>query len=155
MFITKLKQVAFWRFDDSGAVLYYDAWIPNLAAFQSTWAGGADFNNRLVQLGAIRQLCPVIQEKCTGVNQQYSSTLACELHIAGLPFGSFDEVWGNNYVCRGVHTLLTAIRPDVHCPHVGPTGGMKCVDVPYNSYYFDDADLFLGYPEGGAFKCPS
>lgn len=28
--LAPLKQVAFWKFDDTGAVLKYDAWIPNL-----------------------------------------------------------------------------------------------------------------------------
>jgi len=29
---------------------------------------------------------------------------------------------------------------------------MKCVDVPYNKYYFDDQMLF-GLPDGEAFTC--
>jgi hypothetical protein len=89
-------------------------------------------------------------------------------------------MWGDNIVCRAVHILLTFIRPEVrftaikflldriiyplvrqlilphqvHCPHVGPTGGMKCVDADYTESYFDDPPLF-GAPEGKTFKCPN
>lgn len=38
----------------------------------------------------------------------------------------------------------------IHCPHVGPTGGGKCVPISYNDVYFDDVELF-GEPEGQAF----
>jgi hypothetical protein len=41
-----------------------------------------------------------------------------------------------------------------HCPHVGPTGGGKCVDVLYNDVYFDDQALF-GSPPGDTFICSS
>ena len=41
----------------------------------------------------------------------------------------------------------------VHCPHVGPTGGGKCVDIVYNVDYFDDEQLFGG-PRGSTFTCP-
>ncbi|KAL9121734.1 MAG: hypothetical protein Q9187_001705 [Circinaria calcarea] len=40
----------------------------------------------------------------------------------------------------------------VHCSHVGPTGGGKCVDVLYNDVYFDDEELF-GAPPGETFMC--
>ena len=37
--------------------------------------------------------------------------------------------------------------------HVGPTGGGKCVDWPYNEGYFDD-ELLFGNPTGQTFICP-
>ena len=27
-----------------------------------------------------------------------------------------------------VHQVMVPFRPDVHCPHIGHTGGMYCVD---------------------------
>ena len=36
--------------------------------------------------------------------------------------------------------------------HVGPTGGGKCVNEPYNEGYFDDVQLF-DRPEGQTFMC--
>lgn len=49
--------------------------------------------------------------------------------------------------------MLTASSPQVHCPHVGPTGGGKCVDVAYPLQYFNDQALY-GEPLGQTFKCP-
>ena len=170
-----LKQVAFWRFDSNGLVTLYDAWIPNL----QKWAAieiGVDPSSLTVQALASTELCPTIQQRCTGSNQQYSSTAACIAQLELKPFGDFDEVWGDNLVCRTIHLLLTLVRPEVccaptklistsgwltsaqvHCPHVGPNGGAapnnyKCVNIDYSYYYFDDLQLF-GVAE--PFKCPA
>ncbi|KAE9381218.1 hypothetical protein N431DRAFT_424811 [Stipitochalara longipes BDJ] len=149
-FRTKLKQVAFWRFDPSGAVINYDAWIPNL----SLWVNimGADFTSPPARAATIGALCATIQQRCAGDNLQYESVASCVDILGKRNFGSWDEVWGDNVVCRSVHVGLTKMRPEVHCPHVGPTGAMKCVDMPYNKGYFDDQILF-GLPEGDAFTC--
>ncbi|KAJ7209274.1 hypothetical protein GGX14DRAFT_566458 [Mycena pura] len=61
-----------------------------------------------------------------------------------------DEAWGDNVCCRFIHLILAAIRPEVHCQHVGPTGGGKCIDIPYNQVYFDD-ELFGS--RDGTFDC--
>lgn len=68
------------------------------------------------------------------------------------PLANGSARWGDNVVCRQIHLLLTNVRPEVHCPHVGPTGGGKCVDIEYSREYFDDAQLF-GAPEGEVFTC--
>lgn len=151
-YLSTLKQVAFWRFDDKGAVTSYEAWIPNLADWIST-VSGADYSNQYVQAGTIQGLCPQIQQHCVGANQQYTDVNSCVAALSAKPFGVWDEAWTDSVVCRWIHTVLTQVRPDVHCPHVGPTGGMKCVNEPYNEGYFDDATLF-GLPEGDAFICP-
>lgn len=39
----------------------------------------------------------------------------------------------------------------IHCSHVGPTGGGKCIDVDYNDVYFDDEALF---GSDSTFQCP-
>jgi hypothetical protein len=146
---------------------------------------GADFTSPPAQEAAIEALCATIQQRCVGDNVQYESVASCVDILGKRNFGSWDEVWGDNVVCRYVHVGLTTMRPGVsyynlssttieiivfsrwlrpwwariliqdsqiHCPHVGPTGAMKCVDVSYNKYYFDDQILF-GLPEGNAFTC--
>ena len=45
------------------------------------------------------------------------------------------------------------IALQAHCPHVGPTGGGKCVDFDYERSWFSDEALF-GDPEGETFQCP-
>lgn len=40
-------------------------------------------------------------------------TQDCGAQLLLKDFGSFDEVWADNVVCRQIHVLLTASRPDV------------------------------------------
>lgn len=57
-------------------------------------------------------------------------------------------------VCRIIHVRLVGVNPGLHCPHVGPSGGGKCVDVPYvGGGYFSDAELWV-VELGEAFRCP-
>jgi len=153
-YVSTLKEIAFWRFDDEGAVLYYDAWIPNLEVWTSIEGGGANFSSPAVQAGTIESLCTNIQGSCVGANVQYNSTAQCIQTLSGKTFGTYDEVWGDNVVCRTIHLLLTYIRPEVHCPHVGPTGGMKCVDVDYNTVYIADDQYLFDGAAIGSFQCP-
>ncbi|KAE8449581.1 hypothetical protein EG329_007911 [Mollisiaceae sp. DMI_Dod_QoI] len=151
-YLSTLKQVAFWRFDKNGAVQDYDAWIPNLNDWNYLAEGKLDITNPAIQAAEIQQLCPAIQQRCVGKNQQYPDIPTCINTLSAKPFGNFDEVWGNNVVCRSVHVILALVNPDTHCPHVGPTGGGKCVDEGYNEGYFDDVELF-GRPRGKVFVC--
>ena len=171
-YLSTLKQVAFWRFDDDGAVTAYDAWIPNLSDWDFLAEGRQNISNPFIQELTIQYLCPLIMQRCQGKDQQYteyvliphtsSTTLISMLYsnsqciqtLTGKTFGDYNDVWSDSVVCRMVHIILALVRPDVHCPHVGPTGGMKCVDYPYNDAYFYDEQLF-GQPEGQTFICPA
>ncbi|KAK4152410.1 hypothetical protein C8A00DRAFT_16286 [Chaetomidium leptoderma] len=146
-----LKQVAFWRFDKQGAVLKYDAWIPNLNSWVETTTGAyvADPHFRA---GSIQQICAATQMRCNGANTQWDSVEECVATLSKKTYGSYDEAWGDNVVCRTIHLVLTQVRPDVHCPHVGPTGGGKCVDVAYPENYFAD-EMLYDQPTGETFMC--
>ncbi|GME45107.1 hypothetical protein GTA08_BOTSDO01675 [Neofusicoccum parvum] len=99
-------QVAFWKFDEQGAVLNYHAWIPNL----QTWTevgNNIDFDNVVIQKAVTAAICPQIQDRCKGKDQQYSNVVSCIAQLELKPFGSFDEAWGDNVVCRQIHLLLT------------------------------------------------
>lgn len=122
---TTLAQVAFWRFDDQGRVLKYHAWVPNLQRWTRV-AIGQDFDNVFTQKLTSAVLCPTIQKQCAGKNKQYKNTLDCIAKLEGKPFGNFDEAWGDNIACRTIHLVLTKVRPEIHCPHVGPKGG-ECI----------------------------
>lgn len=114
-------QVAFWRFDTEGAVINYDAWLPNLQAFASSAYGlGHGYYGfpAAVQAPMISQLCQATQINCVGGNQQYANQSECESVLGAKDFGNQDEAWGDNIVCRMIHIVLTTYRPDVHCPHV-------------------------------------
>ncbi|KAI7785265.1 hypothetical protein LA080_007549 [Diaporthe eres] len=149
--VSTIKQVGFWQFDDDGAVLKFDAWIPTLQKWWNTTHAVAHFpvNEALVRT----QLCQATQAMCTGANKQWDSVDQCVATLTQKPMGTFDNLWGDNVWCRALHVRLTPLRPDVHCAHVGPGGGGKCVDVPYNQAYFDDEALFGDAP-GETFVCP-
>ncbi|KAJ7863404.1 hypothetical protein B0H13DRAFT_1638196 [Mycena leptocephala] len=160
-FITALKQIAFWRFDDEGAVLKYDAWIPNLGNFTNLLFG-FDTNSVAGMTNVIGGICQLQSTTCVGNNTVYNGVSDCVQTLTAKPFGRSDETWGDNVVCRQVHVLLTKIRPEagfvltslqVHCAHVGPIGGGKCIDVAYNDVYFNDQFLFND-PLGTTFTCP-
>lgn len=136
-----LSQIAFFHFNEKGAIDRYQAWIPNLQAWTKATTG-IGFDSMQVQEAATEQLCPQIQKTCTGDNQQFSSIDDCSAQLSAKPFGNFDEAWGDNLACRTIHALLTIVRPDVHCNHGSPTGGGKCVEIDSSEDYFDDAELF-------------
>jgi hypothetical protein len=129
-------------------VLYYDAWIPDLDLF-SPFIHGFDIYTLDGMSQVIQEICGLQAQTCVGPNTVYDGVDDCMRTLAAKPFGRSDETWGDNVVCRIVHVLLTKIRPEagftfehpeffrsdfrqVHCPHVGPTGGGKCIDVEYN-----------------------
>ncbi|KAL0259316.1 hypothetical protein SLS55_005052 [Diplodia seriata] len=154
---TTAKQVAFWNFDDDGQVLRYDAWLPNLQRWNSILLG-ANFDDPPAQDAFRRTLCPAVQQRCSGPNRQYDSEEDCVADLAAKPFGNYDEAWGDNIACRTIHVILAQIRPEIHCPHVGPNGGdgpdnYKCVDIDYSTEYFADEKLYRD-PEGVPFTCP-
>ncbi|KAJ6580576.1 hypothetical protein DFH09DRAFT_1146150 [Mycena vulgaris] len=147
--LTALKQIAFWHFDAKGSVLKYDAWIPSLDRYYNVAHGfGFDLYNPAEMSGTIQQICGAQAQTCVGPNTSALKTLTAK------PFGRLDEAWGDNVVCRLIHVLLTKLRPEVHCPHVGPTGGGKCIDVAYNDVFFNDQVLFNA-PLGKPFHCQS
>lgn len=149
-YMSTLVQTAFWRFDDEGAVIAYDADLPQLGKWFSK-AYDADFTDRATQIQTINNLCVDTMNFCVGSNQQFESVQQCIVFHAMADFGSYDEIWGNNTVCRTIHVILAKHDPIVHCPHVGPTGGGVCVDIDYNQYYFNDEQLFGRLD---AFVCP-
>ncbi|KAJ7053227.1 hypothetical protein C8F01DRAFT_1375384 [Mycena amicta] len=151
-FLTKLKQIAFWHFDPTGAVLAYDAWIPNIPKTIDILTPGA--LSPAGKNATLASLCAGQAITCVGENQVYASPDECVSILSERDFGDWDEAWGDNVVCRLIHARLALIRPEVHCPHVGPTGGGKCVDVDYNDVYFND-ELVFGEHGAGAFDCDS
>lgn len=168
--LVPLKQVAFWKFDKQGAVLKYDAWIPNLNEFTAGTLP-APVSDVQYQAQSIQQICAVTQQRCQGPNQQWKNVEECVSTLSQRPYGTYDAAWGDNVVCRSIHVILTQVRPDVsfppsapkecakltldqvHCAHVGPTGGEKCVDGDFTQRYFDDESLY-GEPTGQTFMCP-
>jgi len=81
-------------------------------------------------------LCPAIQFNCVGANQQYSSVAQCVSYVGSLPTATWDKANQANIPCVSLHLLLTFMFPDIHCPHVGPTGGGFCTNDHVYSWDF-------------------
>ncbi|KAJ3785158.1 hypothetical protein GGU10DRAFT_269847, partial [Lentinula aff. detonsa] len=76
-------------------------------------------------------VCQMSTQYCTSENQVYASNDACMGFITRIPFGQPWEGGMDNGWCRYVHKNMVKYRPEVHCPHIGPTGGDMCIPRDY------------------------
>ncbi|KAF3938897.1 hypothetical protein ABW19_dt0210174 [Dactylella cylindrospora] len=149
--ISILKQTGFWRFNARGEVVNYDLALIEVDHFISELTS-TDYDDPQAQRDLIETTCNTQALRCVGVNREYDSIEQCIEILSQKPFGSYTNVWSDSVVCRSIHLVLTLTRPDAHCAHVGPTGGMKCVDYDYQQrQFFDDEHLFGGLE---LFRCP-
>jgi len=127
--LLNLTQEGFITFDEDNLITSYDLVILRLGeAFDPMITPEAEVET-------IYEICEVEAEFCTGANQQYPSLDACIAYISAITYGTWDNASSNTTVCRELHSLLVPLRPDYHCPHIGPTGGGACVDTPYDEFY--------------------
>jgi len=125
-----LTQTGFFHFDSSGRVFMYDLTILRLGDASNPDVAGIE--------DQIRQLiCSTALTYCnaSAPYNAYSTFQECLDFLRSIPVGSFDRANSNSLVCRLIHNTLVPLRPQIHCPHVGPTGGGKCIDTPYNSLF--------------------
>lgn len=129
---------AWFQFNSAGQVTQYDAvfrWL-DLLFTQIMQAAGRKFNtsdpteiqSRVADLFA-RTICQTQEKYCVGPNRQYPSEDACYVFLTQqIRFGQPYEMGRNTLLCREVHDNMVRYNPDVHCAHIGPTGGAYCVD---------------------------
>ncbi|KAL8868557.1 MAG: hypothetical protein Q9174_004912 [Haloplaca sp. 1 TL-2023] len=90
----------------------------------STAATVATLQNLLAE-----SICETEEESCKGGNRQYESREECLAFLRGrVRFGEAYELGRNTLLCRMVHQNMVPLRPDIHCPHLGKTGGGYCGD---------------------------
>ncbi|CAF1367624.1 unnamed protein product [Adineta ricciae] len=93
----------------------------------------------------INNICQLVQVICPvgSSNHQYANLIDCLsfLNESQTPFGTFDRADQNNVVCRLNHIQLASISPDIHCLHVGKTGGGACVNKTSESYFQGTSDF--------------
>ncbi|KAF2729311.1 hypothetical protein EJ04DRAFT_447514 [Polyplosphaeria fusca] len=66
---------------------------------------------------------------CNGTNVQYSSSDECyDFLTTKIRVGQGFELGMDTLMCRSVHEIMLKYRPDVHCSHIGKSGGGMCVD---------------------------
>ncbi|KAJ5936032.1 hypothetical protein N7454_005330 [Penicillium verhagenii] len=125
-------------FDEDGKITQYDAtfrWFAYLldyllgatATKYNTTAAGAE---AIITEILAQDICKTHDTYCTGANQQYpTGNVTCyEFLTTKIRFGASYELGRNTLLCREVHDHMVQYRPDVHCMHIGPTGGGYCVD---------------------------
>jgi len=149
-----LTQVGFYRFNKQNRVISMDLNILNLGKASDPP------NDPAVHAAAIGQLCTALTvahiEPTTGAVVDSGTCTSyfdsaedfpsgfplaggafenCVAFMQSIPYGSWDRANSNTVTCRQLHTLLTAVDPDMHCPHASADGGGACVDFSYASYY--------------------
>jgi len=135
-----LTQTGFYTFNDENLITSVDLDILNLG-----WAlDGDTLTNNASRQAIINRVCDTIvgvpgqPGTCTSGDDpsgHYTSLDDCLTFMNSIPFGTWAHANSNSVICRELHTILTVFRPTVHCPHAGKTGGMKCVDTAYSTFY--------------------
>lgn len=128
----------FIAWDDEGRVLQYDAtfrWFNFLLdafiAKAGERFGTSSPAETVAALTAVlaKSICQIHDNYCTGENQQYDDNASClQFLTEGVRFGEDYELGRNTLLCRSIHQQMVQYRPDVHCSHIGLTGGGMCVD---------------------------
>ncbi|KAH7061579.1 hypothetical protein B0J12DRAFT_648479 [Macrophomina phaseolina] len=130
---------AWTQFDALGRVAQYDATFRHWDLFVSgalARVAAARFDNSLPAAVAYatrelaRAVCGEHEAHCAGADRQYADAQACEDFLtAGVRFGEPHEMGRDTLLCRSVHAPMVALRPGVHCAHVGRSGGDMCTDA--------------------------
>jgi len=112
---------------------YTDQFLPPLNNYQTAFA---------IQAATINAYCSYILPACAsqGLDPSliYSNTSQCVSYVSSISQAGWAMADQQAFGCVRLHLILVSIRPFVHCPHVGPTGGGKCVLHPYISFYEDE-----------------
>jgi len=125
-----LTQTGFYRFNNDNLVISFDLAILNL--------GKAVDVPAVAQPQVILQMCQALSGPSGTCATTYPNVAACVTFMSSIPFGSWNRANSNSVVCRQLHTILTPLRPDIHCPHVSPSGGGACIEFSYESFYEED-----------------
>ncbi|KAJ7159484.1 hypothetical protein C8R46DRAFT_1354212 [Mycena filopes] len=132
-------------FNDEGQITQYDAILFRASAlFADVWPKLAKHLRReldlpkhtpttqVLHIRAAIDICTAQEKYCVGANKQYESRKAClDFVLHKIPFGEIWQGGVDTAFCRYVHTPMLPLRPGVHCPHVGPSGGDMCIKRSY------------------------
>ncbi|RXK42465.1 hypothetical protein M231_00019 [Tremella mesenterica] len=136
---------AWFTINEEGQIEQYDAsfrrwaWatdiiIPMLIPHMAQRANVSSSSNStfILQQYLAHKVCNASAAYCTGSNKQYDSYDDCLDFVTSVPIGQFYRMGEDNLVCRHLHVPMIPLRPAVHCPHIGRTGGDMCIDRNYN-----------------------
>ncbi|KAK0187765.1 hypothetical protein F5146DRAFT_1207088, partial [Armillaria mellea] len=109
---------------------------------------GVDYTNStdIIVHRAAADICTVAQTYCLGENQQYESYEDCVHFLTKeVPFGASWSGGENPILTTSID--MVKYRPEVHCPHVGPTGGDYCIPRNYTDIVLNPPfnESFIAY----------
>ncbi|KAJ3150042.1 hypothetical protein HDU86_006766 [Geranomyces michiganensis] len=94
----------------------------------------ANINTALQALLA-NSICQTHTLSCSAY-PQYASQTECFNHLTqNVPLGEAWAAGQNNVICRAIHQNMVPLRPEVHCDHIGKTGGHACTNDRYSSVF--------------------
>ncbi|KAL9053370.1 MAG: hypothetical protein Q9162_004811 [Coniocarpon cinnabarinum] len=108
-----------------------------------------------VTLKLATSVCSIATTSCTGANQQYANQQEClDFLTKEVRFGNPWELGMDTLLCRMVHQGMVPLRPEVHCSHVGKSGGGYCNDDrKYTDVvagrFFEESFVGGGFPGDG------
>ncbi|KAI9658516.1 MAG: hypothetical protein M1831_003954 [Alyxoria varia] len=132
-------EVDMWMtFDKDKALKQYDAtfrylawqfdWLFELGMKKFQVTSKKDFQD-LTTHKLADSICNTAMENCKDDNKQYDSKDECMKFLTKeIRFGQAHELGMNTLLCRMVHQNMVPFRPDVHCSHIGRSGGGYCDD---------------------------
>lgn len=130
VYVYNLTQSGLFSFDDNNLINGTDLVIHNLGKVSNPKTPpGPDIIGGVCYLYSQAQCTPT--DDPTGYYTDFND---CFVFLSGTPFGTWDDLRQNSVLCRYYHVLL-ALADKMHCKHVGKTGGGKCFDRTYESYY--------------------
>ncbi|KAF2014028.1 hypothetical protein BU24DRAFT_425032 [Aaosphaeria arxii CBS 175.79] len=124
--------------NEAGEITQYDAVFRWFGHLLQTLLGSVDQDPMAAAKKAAQTLatsvCNAHTSHCNGTNSQYASQDECMRFLTEeIRMGQSFELGRNTLLCRNMHEIMLKYRPDVHCPHVGRSGGGMCDD---NTSYF-------------------
>jgi hypothetical protein len=140
-----LSIFGFFTFDNTDKIASIDVSVPNLGKL-------LDSPIPQINAGKIVFMCTVLTRPSAfssnasgtcgwlnpfaGWSSTGNQTEACIAYMNSIPYGSYNRMNANNFVCRFLHGLLTPYAPGAHCPHVTPASTpTACVDFTYQSFF--------------------
>ncbi|WVF70462.1 hypothetical protein IAT40_005252 [Kwoniella sp. CBS 6097] len=131
--------------------------MPQLIPHMATAMNLTNANNSAVLRQYLSsKICQTAMDHCKGPDEQYGSWDECMNFLDGKDIGKWYRMGADsrcstsiirrpedNLVCRHLHVPMLSLRPSVHCPHIGPSGGDMCVQRNYS-----DVVLESHFPHG-------
>ncbi|KAK8865951.1 hypothetical protein IAR55_001100 [Kwoniella newhampshirensis] len=104
--------------------------IPHMAARVSLPSTAND--STVLREYFTQKICHAAMNYCNGTNEQYDLYEHCADFLNGREVGQSYRMGEDNLACRQLHVPMVPLRPSVHCPHIGPSGGDMCIPRDYD-----------------------